>query len=458
MTMSRRTFSIGLVSSAFSGLALGSQKIFATKNGQLPDYNQVMAYGELIKDKAGLLDLPAGFSYKVISEFGQKMDDGISLPTAFDGMGCFDLGNNQVALIRNHELSERSLKYQPLENYKGKEPQVYDYHESGRALPGGTSTLIYDMASGEKKQEFLSLLGTLRNCSGGITPWGSWLTCEESVSKAGEGVGKEHGWVFEVPASATGLVKPEPLKAMGRFNHEAAAVDPNTGVVYLTEDRGDSLFYRFIPHVPGQLAKGGRLQALVVKDNQDSRNWENTNWKQEQWLSVSWVDLDEVHSPNDDLRMQGYKKGASLFARGEGIHWGEEHVFFCCTSGGKAKLGQIMQYQPSIYEGTDKEQQAPGKIRLFVESEDANLFNYGDNLVVAPNGHLIVCEDQYTQVVHNHLRGITPEGKFYTLAYSPVQTEFAGACFSPDGSTLFVNLYHPGKTLAITGPWGAFQA
>ena len=151
------------------------------------------------------------------------------------------------------------------------------------------------------------------------------------------------------------------------------------------------------------------------------------------------------------MRQRGYKQGATLFARGEGIHWGQDDAYFCCTSGGKAKLGQIMQYQPSAYEGTAKEKDAPAKIRLFVESDNPNFFNFGDNLTVAPNGHLIVCEDQYTNVVHNRLRGVTPEGQLYT-PLSSIQTEFAGACFSPDGSTLFVNLYHSAKPWQLKGP------
>ena len=116
-----------------------------------------------------------------------------------------------------------------------------------------------------------------------------------------------------------------------------------------------------------------------------------------------------------------------------------------------------MKYQPSEFEGTAKEQTSPGQVQLFVESTDASLFNFGDNLTVAPNGHLIVCEDQYTDIVDNHLRGVTPKGEVYNFAKLQTQTELAGACFSPDGSTLFVNIYKPTKTLAITGPWDSFQ-
>jgi hypothetical protein len=252
-----------------------------------------------------------------------------------------------------------------------------------------------------------------------------------------------------VPANATSLVDAIPLKAMGRFNHEAAAVDPKTGIVYLTEDKGDGLFYRFVPNTYGKLAEGGQLQALVIKNTPqfDSRNWQNADAELLNWLDAQWMDINNPESPNDDLRMQGFDKGAALFARGEGIHWADGELYFCCTNGGFKQFGQIFRYQPSV---TD---QQSGRIQLFLESEDDSLFNFGDNLTVTPQGHLLVCEDAYTDTVNNHLRGVTPKGELYSFARLRTQTEPAGVCFSPDGSTLFVNVYSPTKTLAIRGPW-----
>jgi len=174
-------------------------------------------------------------------------------------------------------------------------------------------------------------------------------------------------------------------------------------------------------------------------------------------MDVEWIDLDNPESPKDDLRIRGYQQGAALFARGEGIHWGDNELYFCCTNGGKKQLGQVMKYVPSQFEGTSKEQTDPGQIQLFVQSTDGSLYNFGDNLTVAPNGHLIICEDQYTDVVDNHLRGVTPKGEVYNFAKLQAQTELAGACFSPDGNTLFVNVFTPTKTLAITGPWDSFK-
>ncbi len=391
-------------------------------------------YGPLRPDPAGLLDLPEGFSYRVISKLGQAMSDGGRVPDAADGMGCIALPGGKLALIRNHEL-------RPGKDSGGATGPAFDRDASGAALPGGTTTLVLDATTLTLEREFRSLTGTIRNCAGGITPWGTWLSCEEDVSRAGTKVGQDHGWVFEVPAAATGPVEPVALKAMGRFNHEAAAVDPATGIVYLTEDRDDSLLYRFIPAVPGQLARGGRLEALAL-DSGDAAMMPGD------WRKVRWIALDNPESPDDDLRKRGAALGALPFARGEGIHMGDGELFFACTSGGAAGLGQVFRLKPG--KGGAKN---ADRLQLFFESTDPQQFNYGDNLTVAPDGQLVVCEDQYTAVSDNHLRGLTRDGHPYPLARVAIQTEPAGACFSPDGRVLFVNLYSPAATLAITGPW-----
>lgn len=393
-------------------------------------------YGALVSDPAGLIDLPPGFTYRVLSRLGDAMTDGGRVPDNADGMGCFDLGNGKWALVRNHELS-------PGADNGGASGAAYDAM-NGVALPGGTTTLVLDAATLAVERQYRSLSGTIRNCAGGVTPWGSWLSCEENVSRAGGRIGKDHGWVFEVPARATGPVDPVPLKAMGRFNHEAAAVDPVSGNVYLTEDRDDGLLYRFIPKVKGELAQGGRLQALVLDGIGDTRNWRGSAVRTGTALAVRWIDLDDVEAPNDDLRKRGAAAGAALFARGEGIWMGEKELFFACTSGGAAKLGQIFRLHLD---------QSGVRLELFFESSHPDQFNYGDNLTVAPNGHLIVCEDQYTDDAVNYLRGITPAGEAYPFGRLRLKTELAGACYSPDGRTLFVNIFSPAQTIAITGPW-----
>jgi secreted PhoX family phosphatase len=366
-----------------------------------------------------------------------------------------------MALVRNHELTPKHGDGGPFRPAAPAGVQTFDRGANGQPLPGGTTTIIYDYRAGRVESQYLSLVGTIRNCAGGTTPWGSWMTCEEDVSRAGSnGLKRDHGWVFEVPAARPGITNPVPLTAMGRFNHEAAVVDPRTGIVYLTEDRNDSLFYRFLPATRGELSRGGRLQALAFRDRAlgaDSRNWSGVTFPLQSWRDVDWIDMAGVESPDDDLRKRGHAQGAVLFARGEGIWFGDGELYFCCTNGGAAKLSQIMRYRPSRFEGQSSERSAPGRLQLFVESTSTAMLNFGDNIVVAPTGHLIVCEDQYGAIVNNHLRGVTPRGSVYAFARLHEQTELAGACFSPDGATMFVNVYDPARTLAITGPWTAFS-
>lgn len=442
-TLDRRRFGVGLAA-AIGGLAIagcaqrGASLVHAQGTAQ-------PGYGPLGPDPAGLIDLPRGFSYRIVSRFGDAMSDGRVVPDRADGMGCFALPGGRHALVRNHELPVGRIADGAFRGANSDAP-AYDRLPDGRPLPGGTTTIVIDDATGRVLSQHLSLAGTIRNCAGGTTPWGSWLTCEEDVTRAGSSVGKDHGWVFEVPAVATGIVDPRPIRAMGRFNHEAAAVDPRTGIVYLTEDRDDGLLYRYLSNRRGDLIAGGRLQALALIDpaRTDSRNWNGSDILEGDWLPVRWIDLDGTDAPDDDLRHRGNHAGALRFARGEGIHWGDGELFFCCTSGGAAKLGQIMRLRP----GRDG-----GRLQLFVESRAKAMLDFGDNLTVAPTGHLVVCEDQYTDVVANRLIGVTPAGATYVLGALKAQTELAGACFSPDGRTLYVNAYSPAKTLAITGPW-----
>jgi len=440
-TANRRQF-LAATSSAFAALvASGCTTRGAGLASAAPQ--SFSGYGPLVKDPAGMLDLPDGFSYRVLSSLGDAMSDGGTVPDKADGMGCLDIGNGEIALVRNHELI-------PIDDAGGEIAKGYGTW-NGKITPGGTTNIVLDAETLEVKRQLRTLGGTIRNCSGGVTPWGSWLSCEEAPTgpgqRYGDGLAVNHGWTFEVPGDATGLVDPVPLKAMGRFNHEAACVDPETGYVYQSEDKNDSVFYRFIPKVPGKLSEGGKLQAMVIENGPaDTRNWDAATMPMGTSFAVRWIDLDDVESPNDDLRTRAAAAGAAVIARGEGLHMGDGEMYLCSTSGGAKKLGQIFRLVP----GTAG---APDRFELFFESESEEQFNYGDNLCVAPNGHLVVCEDQYTEVVDNHLRGITPDGRPYDLGRLTMQTELAGACFAPDGKTMFVNAYAPTRTLAITGPW-----
>jgi secreted PhoX family phosphatase len=240
---------------------------------------------------------------------------------------------------------------------------------------------------------------------------------------------------------------------MGRFNHEAVAVDPDSGVVYQTEDAQDGLIYRFIPNVPEQLAAGGRLQALAVVDQPslDTRNWDEQTVAPGTELAVTWVDMNNVEAPENDLRLRGFADGAARFARGEGMWYGNDAVYFACTNGGRAKKGQIWRYVPSSDEGTHEEANNPGRLSLFIEPNNGALVDNADNLTVAPWGDLILCEDGSGD---QNLVRVTPGGEISRFGHNAVSnSEFAGATFSPDGSTLFVNIQGNGLTLAIVGPW-----
>lgn len=475
MSQSRRLF---LKSSAAYSLGLaglqsfvaasdgsGELAVASASSGQASTASTKL-FGPLVSDPEGLLDLPKGFSYHIVGRAGDTMDDGFFLPGAPDGMATFQGPGDQTIVIRNHEITPDQ------EGPFGEDAQLletidpallYDHGMKGKPCIGGTTTFVYDTKKQKLVKQYLSLTGTVRNCSGGPTPWGTWITCEEANDVPGVNVkdGKEticeqfHGYNFEVPATTdTVLSRAVPLKAMGRFRHEAVAVEPESGIVYQTEDLDDGLIYRFIPNKPGVLALGGRLQALVIADapSADTRNWsDDQTFRVGESHAVRWIDLDEVESPQDDLRYRGFSAGAARFARGEGMWYADGAIYFACTSGGSAELGQLWKYTPSAQEGKSTESEKPGELELFVEPNDSQLVVNADNLTAAPWGDLIVSEDRSGQQVR--LVGVTPQGELYTFANSHARTEFAGAAFSPDGSTLFVNVQGKGLTLAITGPW-----
>jgi hypothetical protein len=455
---SRRDFLKSTVaySLGFTGLA---SAIRCNANTTPGPHQIVEGFGPLQPDPAGILDLPKGFSCRVISQVGETMSDGLFVPGAPDGMAAFSGPENKTLLIRNHELDmDHDLRGAFGEGSKlFKDFAVEHCYDSGfgvRPGQGGTTTMLYNPATGVVESQWLSLAGTLRNCAGGPTPWGSWVTCEETTKLKGIDAEQDHGYNFEVPATHTpALAAPVPLIEMGRFRHEAIAVDPASGVVYETEDVSDGCIYRYLPNEPGQLAKGGKLQALRVIDKPtlDTRNWETQRVQVGEQLAVDWIDVENVRSPDDDLREQGADKGAAVFARGEGMWAGNGAIYFACTNGGKAQVGQIWKYTPSAHEGQTTERNAPGTLELFIEPNDRGLIDKADNITVTPWGDLIVCEDGSDD---QFLVGVTQNGEIYKFARNAKdESEFAGATFSPDGSTLFVNMQSTGITLAIAGPW-----
>jgi secreted PhoX family phosphatase len=425
--------------------------------------------GPLRPDPGERLDLPDGFSYRVVSKTGDTMDDGFRVPPAHDGMAAFPGADGRVILVCNHEMPPAFSEYSAFgTDFKSLpdelKERVYDHGGGTSPGAGGTTTTVYNPQTGLTERQHLSLAGTELNCAGGPTPWGSWLSCEECFESPGTDFSRgrlvtreeKHGYVFEVPASGAGLADPRPIRAMGRFEHEACAVHEPSGIVYMTEDRHYSLFYRYIPDVPGRLHEGGRLQALAItgRPAQQLHNWSGDRAiATGESLATHWIDLDDVDPAENDLRLRGTAAGAATFARGEGLCAADDAFAFTCTIGGRARLGQVFVYQPSPLEGSAGEEERPGRLTLLAEAGEDSLLRNADNLTMAPWGDLIVCEDTSG---HCGLVGIRPDGTQYQLAdnaYS--KSELAGVCFSPDGKTLFVNIQYPGTTVAISGPWPA---
>ncbi len=423
--------------------------------------------GPLRPDPEKILDLPPGLHHRVISRAGETMSDGLLVPGAHDGMATFPGADGRIILVRNHEMQTHWTQGRAFrENYADlPEPVRSRFYDRGNGTTpalGGTTTSLFNPSTGEVEQQFMSLAGTEINCAGGATPWGSWLSCEECFTGPGTRLQnlklirreQRHGYVFEVPADATGLVEPKPIKAMGRFEHEACAVDEKTGIVYMTEDRYHSLFYRYIPNIPDKLIEGGKLQALAIVDHPATmtHNWSSVpQIPLGRPLKTRWIDLDDVDSDGNTLRLRGAEKGAATFARGEGLCAAGDRFAFTCTNGGPARLGQVFTYKPGPFEGTAAETEEPGELTLIAEAVEQSLLRNADNLTMAPWGDLIVCEDTAN---HCGLVGIRPDGTQYEIADNPYSSsELAGVCFSPDGQTLFVNIQYPGMTIAINGPW-----
>lgn len=389
-----------------------------------------------------LISLPPEFRYWVISIAGKPMSDGTLVPGDHDGMACFRGPNGSTILVRNHELSNRETKFG---NVRGVD--LHDAYKFDTYANGGTTTLVLD-DEGRLLRDYASLAGTNNNCAGGPTPWGSWLSCEETTAIPNAALStyqKRHGYVFEVPAVASGPTMAQPIIGMGRFSHEATAIDPRTGIVYQTEDTGDSLFYRYVPHQPGQLLSGGVLQALKFRGSAESVNTATGFLdRRNQALPVEWVTIDNPdpvdNTATTTCRAQGQAKGAARFVRGEGAWYHDGLVYFCCTSGGNIGAGQIWAYDV-----------ARSTLTLVVESTDRAVLEAPDNITIGPDGRLYMFEDGSGS---DNIVGLNAGGDLFRVAENVINTgEFCGGCFSHNGRFMFVNMQNPGLTLVIEGPW-----
>ncbi len=460
---------------AAAGLApLGSAGVAAAAEGSQVRAPRGVTVGDGLVVAGAELALPPGFTYETFGAFGSPMQDGFATPPIHDGMGVFADGDD-YRIVRNHELGDSNDIERG--SVVGRPGSAYD-----RKGPGCTTTMIVNQ-NGKLLESWVSANGMDSNCSGGETPWGTWLTCEETtIGKKSDRL-KNHGYVFEVDAFADKSEALKPIKGMGRFVHEAAGVDPDNGVVYLTEDNNPDCFYRYVSDVPGEPSKGGTLQALKIAGQPGY----NTVVGQTvgEVLPVIWVEIDDPNPPEaeDDARSilrQARMKGAARFLSGEGCTMVGNSVVFDSSDGGDAELGQIWKYTPTDKIGTLKER---GELELLYESDDQMVLDGPDNLCTSPGGQIVIAEDGTED--DSYMRALLDDGSIINLAqnlvpmrlsiidasgklYDPYVpnddfkvsdglgfSEFAGPRFSPDGKWLFVNIQVPGITCAITGNWGS---
>ncbi len=418
---------------------------------------------EVIDPATGLplLRLPAGFEYMSFGWTGDPLTGGAGTPGAHDGMAVIPVGGDRIVLIRNHERGAGSSFRAP----------IYDPRAAG-----GTTNILFNLATGQVERQWASLSGTIRNCAGGLTPWGTWLTCEENTSTptnpVGTGITKTHGWIFEVPA--LGWTAPVPLRDMGRFSHEAVAVDPATGFVYETQDQTTaSGFYRFIPTVPGNLRRGGTLQMLVattgappVVASDLSGPLPVGSTFDVQWVTIPNPALDGITGNTaiaNGVFNQGFAQGGARFFRLEGCWYGNGLVYFDDTGGGASgHFGQIWEFDPALQ-----------TLRLIFSSGGRATLDQPDNLAVSPrSGGLILCEDGSNDV--QRMQGLTTAGTIFEFAENNIiipatgnpkpliapgsytDFEWCGATFATSSTGvqwLFANVQTPGVTFAIRGPW-----
>ena len=441
--VSRRAF-LGMGGLSAAALLLGSREAFTKPGGSA-------GYGDLVPDPGGLIDLPRGFQYRVISEQGTTLSSGAPVPGDHDGMAAFRGSGDTTVLVRNHELRPSDMS--------GGDAPVPGANPYDAAAPGGTTAIVVNNEDRTEVEDYVTSSGTLNNCAGGATPWGTWLTCEEDRST-------NHGYVFEVdPNDPENDLSKTPIRDMGFFSHEAVDIDPQTGIAYLTEDdfRGAvvsdpnnevvadlttseggtgsrvSFLYRYVPNdtsqKPGALQKGGKLQVMTL----DEVNFNADLADQGQRFGVVWKDVDpaEPHEGAEDV-------GATRFNRLEGAHFAGGAYWFDDTLGGEERLGQVFRYLP-----------ATQTLELFYEGTEPGNMESPDNVIVTPWGDLWFAEDEAVDGdTVNRVMGITPGGQVYKFASNRLNdSEFAGPTFSPDSKTFFVNFQNPGITFAIWGPF-----
>lgn len=425
-----------------------------------------------LHDGAARLGLPPGFIYRTLSAAGDIMSDGVPTPSNQDGMAAFRGPKNTVRVVRNHEINVSGAPF-------GDASKAYD----GNTM-GGATTFEVDRRTRELRGDWVSLNGTSFNCAGGPTPWQTWLSTEETVNGpdvgadfAGQGPDyqKQHGYLYEVDPRWSPGEHPlvEPIRNAGRMAHEAAAIDGRDWTVYLTEDL--FLFpagiYRYIAPAPIKRARrlldGGTLEMLKIRGATsptvlggilpDGATYDVD------WVPIPEPDFDGGGMTNNEairvVSLQGFEQNAAKFARPEGIWHHHGSMYFSCTTGGATELDE----DPATQYGNGRGQiwrldPRSGRLTLIFQSTDPAVMDHPDNLTVTRQGTVVICEDGGEG---NYVRILERNGTLIDFALNLTDRpddEFAGACVSPDGRTLFVNIQSSaGRTLAIWSENDAFR-
>ncbi|MFB7501841.1 alkaline phosphatase PhoX [Streptomyces sp. NPDC056161] len=422
-----------------------------------------VGYGPLVPDPNGLLALPAGFSYRVITYSGRtKLESGEFTPSNHDGTATFDGPRGATLLVNNHELGGPRADWEhPVPLADG---LVYD-----PAASGGCTVVEVRR---DDVAEWVGIAGTATNCAGGHTPWDTWLTCEETEDKAGQnGMTKDHGYVFEVdPADRRANRDPKPVKALGRYAHEAVVVDPKRGHLYLTEDASNpnGLLYRWTPpegfhHGRGKLrtlaADAGRLQAFKCFDSGGQFVDDLSRATRIGTVyGVDWVDVPDRDARTTSVRKQFTTGQVTRARKLEGMWWGDGGTYIVSSY---ARAESPAQHDGAVWFYDPGRRTLTLKVLIGVNPDPSaeGDFDGPDNITVSPYGGLVIAEDGEGL---QHLFGATDSGRTYPIARNelnigtteePEYSEFTGVTFSPDGKTLYANIQTPGIMLAITGPW-----
>ena len=285
------------------------------------------------------------------------------------------------------------------------------YVSNSEVLQGGGVGAIRFSASGDIVDAYPILAGTTMNCAGGPTPWGTWLSCEEVL--------RGRVWECDPLGESEAVVRP----ALGVFTHEAVAIDPTHNEMYLTEDRPDGRFYRFVPS-GGDLSAGELQVAEVVGGGPEGR--------------VAWRTIPDPSATDTDTRLQ--VASSTVFNGGEGI-WYHEGVVYFTTKGDN----RVWAYDT---------RNASLSILYDVETSSNPILSGVDNVTCSPMGDVLVAEDGGDmQIV-----ALTPQGQVVPVLQVVGQddSEITGPAFGPTLDRLYFSSQRGGVfgvTYEVTGPF-----